>query len=165
MATPFSKLLALFRPRDKGINLSTSLPYNDFSSLVKSDNYLDQYFGWTYIAVKKKADTVASVRLRLMNGEKEMDMSKGSDKQARAMLRDLAFFNAHMSLADALRYLIIHLSLTGLAAWFVIEPQSKLAHKKEFFSLRPDRLTIVPDPITGLPLAYRYRNPDGAQNV
>jgi HK97 family phage portal protein len=131
--------------------------WNDYTFTVKSDKYLDQYFGWTYKAAKTKAQAVASVKQTLyQNSDKPVEVDNDP------LLEDLKAFNPYQTLYQARFITHVQLALAGASFWYMVESENG-DHVKEFYILSPEQMRIKPDEI-GLPKAYTYKDSKGVEH-
>lgn len=140
-------------------NFTGQPQWGDFTHLVKSDNYLQQYFGWTYKAVDIKANSLSSYQPKLVNtqGKEEKEV----DRSTSAFLNDLYRFNGFQTFSEARKLTFTHKFLSGMAFWLISNSKVK-GHKFEFFILNPQKMTVQVDS-RGLPIGYIYTEPSGNQ--
>ncbi len=137
-------------------SVSTQYQWDDYSELVDSQNYFDQYFGWTYRAVKTVADAVSSYNIPLFRkqGEQEVELDKKFP-----LVNDLEHFNDYMTLRQARALTITHRRLSGLAFWYIVDSDNP-NNRYDFYILDPTRVSVVVNNF-GLPEYYKYRDANG----
>lgn len=140
--------------------------YADANALVKSQKYLDQYFGWTYLASLAKAEAIADYDIALKRktgmtaeGEIESEVVTGDKDE---MLNDYLWYNPYQSLREARIIRDLHLELAGMAFEAIFTSDDR-NHKFEFYILRPDRVKVVSNQF-GLPKWYVYSDKNGAEH-
>jgi HK97 family phage portal protein len=140
-------------------NFTGQPQWGDFTHLAKSDNYLQQYFGWTYKAVDIKAKSLSSYQPKLINtqGKEEKEIDRNTD----TLLKDLYRFNGFQTFTEARKLTFTHKFLSGVAFWLISASKIK-GHKFEFYILNPQKMTVRVDS-RGLPIGYRYTEPSGNQ--
>ena len=140
-------------------NFTGQPQWGDYTHLAKSDNYLQQYFGWTYKAVDIKSKSLSSYQPKLVNtqGKEEKEV----DKTTSAFLNDLYRFNGFQTYSEARKLTFTHKFLTGVAFWLISKSKTP-GNKYEFFILNPQKMTVRVDS-RGLPIGYRYTEPSGNQ--
>lgn len=141
----------------QSFSVSSKMSWQDYSSLLDSNNYFDQFFGWTYKAIKVVADSVVNYKLELAIGDEdeyEPVPNKKSD-----LMRDLKHFNEFQTLTEARWLTKAHLRLVGSAYWLIVTSENK-NYKYEFYILDPTKMTLKVDKF-GLPYFYRYQTPEG----
>jgi HK97 family phage portal protein len=128
----------------------------DYRQLVDSQNFLDNYVGYTYRAVQVKAQTCAAMPVKLYRQTTSTNVEElNSDNSD--LLRDLDHFNDEQTLYDARELIHIHLGLTGMAFVYIVEG----VRTKEFYILDdPSRMSLETDN-AGLPKIYRYTDSSG----
>jgi len=133
--------------------------WDDYTPLIKSDKYLEQFFGWTYRGSKTIADATSSYPLELRKGDNEKSLEvKTSDND---MLRDLVRFNGYQDLQEARWITRVHLDMAGIAYWLISQCDEK-EYKYEFFLLHPNRIKLHTGS-DGLPLYYKYKDTIGTE--
>lgn len=142
-----------FQTKEPTFNSTNKSTWSDYSSVVDSQNYLDQYYGWTYRAVKLKSDAMASYDQVLFRNDIELE------KENDQLLKDLHRFNAFQTYREARKLTAMHLSLTGMAVWHISDAD-EVGFDSEFFILNPQNLSALKGK-NGLPIAYIYRDTDG----
>ncbi|HOU26523.1 MAG TPA: phage portal protein [Paludibacteraceae bacterium] len=137
-------------------SVSTQYQWDDYSDLVDSQNYFDQYFGWTYKAIKTVADAVSSYDIPLYRkfGEQEIELDKKFP-----LVNDLLHFNDYMTLRQARALTITHRRLSGLAFWYIVDSDNP-NNRYDFYILDPTRVSVVVNNF-GLPEYYKYRDANG----
>jgi HK97 family phage portal protein len=137
--------------------VSSRSQWQDYSHLADSTNYLDQFFGWTYKAIKVVADSVIRNPVVLAKGEED---KYGEVKRANNdLLRDLKRFNGFQTLNEARWLTIAHKRLVGSAYWLITQAEAK-GYRYELFILDPTKMSLKVDSF-GLPKMYQYQTPDG----
>lgn len=130
----------------------------DYQNLVNSQNYLDNYIGYTFRAVQIKAQTCAAMEPKLYR-EVTKKNTMELDENSSDLLRDLNHFNSHQTLYDARELIYLHLGLTGMAFIYIIEG----VRTNDFYVLDdPSRMHIETDN-AGLPKIYKYTDSSGVQ--
>lgn len=130
----------------------------NYQQLVNSQNYLDNYVGYTFRAVQIKAQTCAAMELKLYR-EVTRENSIELDANSSYLLRDLQHFNSFQTLYDARELIYLHLGLTGMAFVYIVEG----VRTNDFYILDdPSRMQIETDN-AGLPKIYKYTDSSGAQ--
>jgi len=136
--------------------------FEDYSSLNDKLNYLDQYEGWTYKAIKIKADTMVNYTPYFYKKQGDKVAEINSNDNDGQLLRDLFRFNKFLTYQDARRLTWIHLGLTGTAFWLMTESNNS-NYKVDFEILNPTSVFIRTDKI-GYPREYVFRDKDGAEH-
>ena len=151
----WQKFKGYFQKEADKFNVTASTTWDDYSFLLESNNYLDQYFGWTYRAIKIKADAIASypIKLRSIKNEADIEVSQSS------YLSDLYHFNDYQTLTDARKLTTIHLALTGMAFWVIFKSESA-GHNFDFFILNPQKVSMKTNAF-GLPEYYTFHDEQG----
>lgn len=147
---------------EKGVNFPVTemREWDDYVSLTKSDNYLEQFFGWSYRAGKTIADSVVSYPLKLYEGDE--DTPKEVKKKGNQLLKDLYRFNGYQDGGEARWITRIHLDFAGIAYW-VMFPSEDKEYKYEFFILHPNRVSVKTNSM-GIPDYYIFRDTTGGEH-
>jgi HK97 family phage portal protein len=144
--------------RDKlDMNVTEFISNLEFQQLVNSQNFLDQYIGWTYRAVQIKAQTCAQEPLKLFRQTTKNKVDEIEDNQ---LLRDLHSFNEEQTLYDARELIHTHLGLTGMAFVYIVDGVTT----KDFYILDPTSFKINTDNF-GLPVSYSFNDGDGQEQT
>lgn len=108
-----------------------------------SYTYLNQYIGWTFIAIKTIADALALYPPKLYRIDKQGNKEEvlPTDSEFGVILRDLYEFNSESTLYEQRRLKLAHKKLAGNAYWS-LEVAPKTGNKFEYYPLRPDRVKI-----------------------
>lgn len=140
-------------------NLTNLATWNDYTYLTQSQNYLDQYFGWTYKASKTKADAIVAYMPEMYQETKSDKDDIEIEKSKSDLLRDLYHFNNYQTLLEARKITQLHLSLVGMAFWY-IKPAENKPYIYDFFILDPQRMTQISNGL-GLPRGYKFQTIKG----
>lgn len=131
----------------------------DYSGLVESNEYLDQYIGWTYRAVSFKAAAAARQELKLYKQTTSRKAEQLTwDKEP--ILKDLYRFNEIQTLYEARFLLHLYMGLVGIA--FIWVNEGVKGGSKDFYLLNPENFDIETNR-AGLPLKYIFRTVSGEE--
>lgn len=139
---------------DIDFNITNVPSYYDYS-IVKDYQYLDQYDGITYRAIKVIADSLATYE-PILEEKKDKEWIEIEDN---ALIRDLNRFNGFQTLSDARRLTLTQKRLTGNAYW-LIRTCDERGHDYEFYILDPTRVAVNTGR-SGLPTEYVYTDRNG----
>lgn len=143
--------------KSASFSVSSRSSWQDYSTLTDSDNYFDQFFGWTYKAIKTVCDSTVRHDIHLAKGtEDKYDIVKRSEND---LLRDLNRFNPYQTLSEARWITRAQKRLVGMAYWLIVSADEK-PYRYEFYILDPTKMSMKVNSF-GLPKVYQYRTPDG----
>ncbi len=142
----------------KTANLTGVTSWQDFSYMFDKQPYLQQYFGYVYVAVSFIAEAMSSQKIKLMRRKNGQEEELSGDKEQ--ILQDLYHFNDHQTLYESRQIKEMHMGLAGEAFWY-IRP-SKTLKGKEFFALNPEKMKVIVDQVYGLPAGYEYYDANGS---
>jgi HK97 family phage portal protein len=137
------------RPFRRGLrpapHLQAVAVHNDYRwpslTEIESKSRLYQQSPWVYVAVNRIAEAAALVPLKVyrVTGEQRMEV----ERHPLENLLDNP--NPYLSRFELMEQTIGMLELTGNAYWFLAGDENGVP--TEIWPLRPDRVTIVPDPL------------------
>lgn len=156
-----SDFLGRFRKKEPQY-LVTNVPRYQYDfALIDSNNYLDQYEGWTYKATTLKADSITDYPpylCKLVEGEIQEEYTRFNND----LMRDLYSFNPFMTYLEARKLLSLHLDLTGIGYWLITRASSP-GYRYEFYPLDPNSIYLNTNEL-GLPSYYTFRDVKGGQH-
>lgn len=158
---PFSSLFKAPKQEttpSKTANLTGVTSWTDYSYMFDRQPYLQQCFGYVYVAVSFIAEAMSSQKIKLMRKKNGQEEELTRDKEI--ILQDLYGFNEYQTLYEARQIKEIHMGLAGEAFWY-IRP-SKTLKGKEFFALNPEKMKVIVDNTFGLPIGYEYYDAGGS---
>lgn len=136
---PRNETLRRTSPHVEAVAVHNSTYFGDPEQMLQQGS-LYQQSPWVYVAVNRIAEAAALVPLQVMRveGEKTVQVERHPLEQL------LDNPNPAMSRFDLFESTLGYLELTGNAYWFLTG--DALGRPMQIWPLRPDRVTIVPDP-------------------
>lgn len=128
-------------PHLEAVAVHNSYPWPNLAE-AEAQSRIYQQSPWVYISVNRIAEAAALVPLSVyrLSGEKRLEIVR----HPLEILLDAP--NPHLSRFELFEQTVGHLELTGNAYWFLGGNQAGVPI--EIWPLRPDRVSIVPDPET-----------------
>lgn len=126
-------------PHVEAIAVHNAMRWND--PALAAHTHVYQQSPWVYLAVNRIAEAAALVPMRVfrLDGEKRMEV----ERHPLEKLLDAP--NPYLSRFELFEQTIGLLELTGNAYWFLAGNRQGIP--AEIWSLAPDRVTVVPDPV------------------
>jgi HK97 family phage portal protein len=130
----------------------------NFRASWKMTDYLTAYQSSTYVyaCVRKRAEKVGEIDFVLMSGDKEVENHP--------ILNLLYRPNPYQTKNEFFELYQIYKDLAGCAFIYLIRTGVN-AVPREMYLLRPDWITVVVDEATGLIGGYKYKLPNGKEQV
>lgn len=142
-------------------NITNVSSWNNYEPIIPDGELLNQYFGATARAIKRKVDASVSHNPKLYRIDKDGNKEELFDTP---LQRDLSHFNSHQSYKEARKLTMIHKSLTGAAFWLMMKSKTP-EYNAEFFVLAPNQVTFYTVDEMGFPTAYRYTDHEGRELI
>jgi HK97 family phage portal protein len=119
--------------------LSTSVSQPRFSITGQSNDsgYLKEYKNWVFACVNARAEELASIKLELYSGDKEIE-----NNEIIQLLNDV---NPNMTKYELFFGTQAFLDLTGNAYWYLARDKDGAGKIKQIYLLQADKMHIVPN--------------------
>jgi len=115
-----------------------SIPY--ITSGQKSEDYIKAYSGWVYGTVKRRAEQIANVDIKLMR-EGKMGTEEVYDHPASKVLDEV---NNQMTRSELMEITNQHLDLAGESFWHVDRGESATGEPQSILPMLPYKIKVVP---------------------
>lgn len=147
--------------KEPEVSVAQVVGWQDYASKITGDgNYLDQYVGWQYRAIKTKTDSLISYPIPFYKKDSDGWTEVGmEDPVASRLLKDLYRFNGDVHFREARIITRMHIDLAGVSAWHITTSEEK-GFMYEFYILNPTKLAARLDKF-GRVDHYDYTEPDG----
>lgn len=106
----------------------------------KTTDYMAAYKGWVYANVKRRAEQMAAISLKLMQEGRSGVVEVLDHPAVELLLR----VNNQMTARELLEITYAHLDLAGEAFWYVDRGQGARGEPQAIVPLLPDRIKVVP---------------------
>src|SRR3990167_549497 len=129
--------------------------------LRKASDYLAAYGSWTYSAIQAISQEIANITLKLYRRKLvrgKLEIEEVTEHEAISLLQ---FVNEHMTHYQLFEITQSYLELMGESFWYLLRslPGNIKSPVLEIWPLRPDWVTVIPDPQKFV-AGYRY-SPNG----
>lgn len=143
---------------EKQARIAHTPSFPNVGPFPKTHDYLEAYKGWVYANVKRRAEQMASVEIRLMR-EGRMGPEEVFDHDALELLDKV---NNQMTRRELFETLHAHLDLAGEGFWHVDRGERATMSPQSIVPLLPDKIQIVPgeESLIG-GYIYRFTDKDG----
>lgn len=129
---------------------------------AKTEEFVRHYTGWVYAMVKRRAEQMSNIPIKLMRQQGE-DAVEVVDHQAVELLDKV---NPYMSGRELRELTFIHADLSGESFWNVDRGKTALSEPQSIIPLLPHRMKIKPGTDTLIEeYLYTVNSAKGAQEV